>query len=134
MMLNENKRYLGIDWGGKRVGLALAEGEVKIASPWKTVSGMEEVLEAVENEEVDVVVVGVPFKVHGRDKEVDPEFQEFLRKLRENIKAEVVTVDERLSSKSADALDQGGHGKTERDAVAAMVILQQYLDNIDIGY
>ena len=128
-MLNKNKKYLGIDWGEKRIGLALADGEVKIANPWKTVNTVKEVVNAVAQEEIDTVVVGVPYKVHGADKEVTPEFQKFLRELQESIKAEVVTVDERLSSKSADALDKGGYGKTERDAVAAMVILQQYLDS-----
>lgn len=122
-------KYLGIDWGEKRIGLAMAEEEVKIANPLKTVNGVKEVVDTVQEEEVDVVVIGVPFKPHGQDKEVNPEFQKFLREVQENIKAEVVTVDERLSSKSADSLDKGGHGRTERDAVAAMVILQQYLDS-----
>lgn len=121
-------KYLGIDWGKKRIGLALAEEEVKIANPWKTVSTINEVLEAIEQEEIDVVVIGVPYKTHGRDKEVNADFQEFLQELRDKTEAEVVTADERLSSKSADSLDKGGHGKTERDAVAAMVILQEYLD------
>lgn len=121
-------KYLGIDWGEKRIGLAMAEEEVKIANPLKTVNGIKEVIDTVQEEEVDVVVIGVPFKIHGQNKEVNPQFQKFLREVQENIKAEVVTVDERLSSRSADSLDKGGHGKTERDAVAAMVILQQYLD------
>lgn len=121
-------KYLGIDWGEKRIGLALAEEEVKIANPWKTVSTINEVLGAIKQEEIDVVVIGVPYKIHGRDKEVNADFQEFLQELRDKTEAEVVTADERLSSKSADSLDKGGHGKTERDAVAAMVILQEYLD------
>ncbi|SRR6056297_2715436 len=124
------KKYLGVDWGTKRIGLALGEGEVKIASPWKIVSSAKDLINSVKEEEIDVVVVGVPYKLHGREANPQKEFSEFLKYLKENTEAEIKTVDERLSSKTADSFVGDKKTKASRDASSAMVILQQYLDSM----
>ena len=43
-MSEKVKKYLGIDWGTKRIGLALADEETNLALPYKTVANLEEVL------------------------------------------------------------------------------------------
>jgi putative holliday junction resolvase len=126
--MGELKIYLGVDWGEKRIGLALADSETKMAMPFKTVANAREVAEIVHEEAVDVLVLGKPIKMRGESEGLSPVFLEFLEELKKmtpEIKIELI--DERLSSKAADAL-LGGNLKASRDEVAAMLILQGYLD------
>ena len=121
-------KYLGIDWGMKRIGLALADEEIKIASPWKVVENIEEVLRAIEEENIDVAVLGVPYKMHNREAKPQTEFSNFLKDLKAGASVKIETVDERLSSKTADSFIGDKKTKAPRDAASAMVILQQFLD------
>lgn len=127
-MSEELKIYLGVDWGSKRVGLALGDGETKMAIPFKTVAGAKEVAEIAREEAADVLVLGQPIKMRGAGEGLDRNFSDFLDELK-NILPEmkIELVDERLSSKAADALP-GGDLKASRDEIAAMIILQEYLD------
>lgn len=127
---NKLIKYLGIDWGEKRIGLALGDNETCIASPFKVVSGMDEVLEIIKNERIDTVVIGVPFKMSGAGNKISKNFLEFLDLLKNEAKIPVETIDERLTSKAADALAGDKKTKASRDAVAAMVLLQNYLDSL----
>ena len=100
-----------------------------MASPFKIVSGLREVLEIVNKEEIDFVVVGQPFKMRGRDLEMGKSFADFFNRLKSKSPVPVFTVDERLSSLAADALVGSKKTKASRDTVAAMLILQSYFDN-----
>lgn len=121
--------YLGIDWGEKRIGTATADSDSRVATPGKVVGGLEELLRLVEEEEVDELVIGIPYKMSGPEKELQPEFQEFLQELKEKANRPIHTVDEKLTSKAADDLEGSRKMKAPRDALAAMLILQQYLDS-----
>ena len=143
-------RYLGIDWGEKRIGLATGDSETKIAIPLKVVSDLDKVIEAVKEEEADIIVIGKPLKMANIQLEVQSEFLEFLNILKRKIKIPIKIIDERLTSKAADALSSnkrvnspslksppssrlwraGRRAAAPRDAVAAMLILQSYLDKI----
>lgn len=122
------EKYLGIDWGEKRIGLAISEPGTSLALPFKTVSNLNEVLAVVAEEEVTAIVLGVPFKMSHPDHDLNPHFNRFADTLAEQIKIPIYQVDERLSSLAADAL--GGTSKTKagRDELAATLILQTYLD------
>ncbi|MFA6306975.1 MAG: Holliday junction resolvase RuvX [Patescibacteria group bacterium] len=125
------KIYLGIDWGEKRIGLALADGETKLATPFKTVANAEEVARAVESERIDIVVVGRPVRIINYELEItNKKYNEFIDNLKKKINVPVELVDERLSSKAADALPGDKKTKSSRDEIAAMLILQSYLDKI----
>jgi putative Holliday junction resolvase len=129
-MPEELKIYLGVDWGEKRIGLALGDSETKIATPFKTVSNVKELAEVVREEIADVLVLGEPIKMRGSENGLNKDFLNFfeeLKKLLPNIKIELI--DERLSSQEADALP-GGDLKASRDEIAAMIILQNYLDKM----
>ncbi len=126
-------RYLGIDWGGARIGLALGDSEVKLATPFKVVSSIDEIEQAIKEESVDVIVVGKPLKMKNAKLKMQNEFLNFLNLLTEKIDIPVKTVDERLSSKHADALFGDRKVKAPQDAVAAMLILQSYLDKHEVN-
>ena len=127
IMVHEIKKYLGIDWGGVRIGLALGDSEAKLATPFKVVSSINDIKQAIKEEDVDAVVVGKPVKMSG-DEKLSDEFNEFVNALKSKIRIPVELVDERLSSKAADALIGGKKTKAPRDAIAAMLILQSYFD------
>lgn len=121
-------KFIGIDWGEKRLGVALADSEVCLAMPFMVAGGLNEVLKIIAAEEVDLIVLGEPQKMRGKTNDINPRFKEFLRLLASKTDLPIELVDERLSSKNADALVGGKKTKAPRDAVAAMIILQSYLD------
>jgi putative Holliday junction resolvase len=125
----ENKIYLGVDWGEARIGLALADSEINLATPFKTVPSLTELLQTIKEEMVDCVVVGQPIKMRGEGEGISSQFTAFLNKLKEFLPdMEIVLVDERLSSQAADSLPGDKKTKSGRDEMAAMIILQNYLD------
>lgn len=123
-------KYLGLDFGMRRVGLALSEGT--LASPLKIIHGQSlddlvaKVLEVIKIEQIDKIVIGKPEGFIGRMVEV---FAELFRKKG----YEVDITDETLSTQDAIAnMIEGGVSKKDRrlpDAEAASIILQNYLDN-----
>jgi putative Holliday junction resolvase len=127
-MDNDNKKYLGIDWGAKRIGLSIAESDSMTAVPYDTVGGLEDVLKAVEKEEVDEVVLGLPIKLSGSEEFLTPAFNDFFEELKDKLDIPIRTVDERLSSRAADSLPGSKKDKAARDEIAAMLILQSFLD------
>ncbi len=130
MLINQEKniKLLGVDWGEKRLGLALADSEVGLATPLGVAGSLGELLNILVAEGIDIIVLGEPQKMRGKTSDINPRFKEFLALLRQKVAAPVVLIDERLSSLQADALVGTKKTKAPRDAVAAMIILQTYLD------
>lgn len=122
------KKYLGIDWGEKRIGLALADEETSLALPFKTVSNMNELLQVIEEEEIDIIVIGSPKKMSGEAAN-NPDWLSFVGELERKSGKKLEFLDERLSSLAADALSGEKKDKAERDEIAATIILQDYLDS-----
>lgn len=120
--------YLGIDWGEVRIGLALGDDEIKIASPFKVVGSINEIIQVIKDEDIDVVILGKPLRMSNADFRMSNEYNEFIDLLKKKVNIPIKFVDERLSSKAADALVGDKKTKAPRDAVAAMLILQSYLD------
>lgn len=118
---------LGIDWGEKRIGLALGETETKIATPFKTVSSLEELLSEIKAEEIELLVMGSPRKMSGAAAD-NPAWLDFLARLQKQSACPLVLLDERLSSLAADALPGNKKTKAGRDEIAAALILQNYFD------
>jgi len=124
----ENRRFLGVDWGEKRLGLALAEEGLGFALPYGVASTLSEVLEVIDEERISLIVIGAPFKMRNILEDMNPVFLDFLETLKKKTKIPIELMDERLTSKAADALEGNYRDKAPRDAVAAMLILQSYLD------
>ena len=123
-----DKKYLGIDWGEKRIGLALADEETSLALPFKTVGSLAELLEVIKEEEIDEIVLGSPKKMSGAAAN-NPLWLAFVEELKIKSGQEIHLLDERLSSLAADALSGEKKDKAERDEIAATIILQDYLDS-----
>lgn len=130
-MVRKIKKYLGVDWGEKRIGLALGDSETKVVSPFKIVESLDEILRVVQKEKVDIIIIGKPFKMQDRQFKMQKEFLDFLNLLKQKVKIPIKAVDERLSSKQADALPGDRKTKASQDAIAAMIILQSYLDRLN---
>lgn len=122
--------YLGIDWGEKRIGLAMGDDSTRMASPFGVVADLDEVLQVIADEEIDVLVVGMPMKMRDQSIALDPRFEAFISELESRSGLELIRIDERLTSKHADSLIGDKKSKAARDAVAAMLILQAHLDQI----
>jgi putative holliday junction resolvase len=124
------KIYLGIDYGEKRIGLALGNDETKMASPIGVVGTIDEVFGVAKDEMVDEIVLGMPLhKTHENGKGMmQDRTREFMEKLKAELDLPIHIFDERFSSRAADALSGDKKTKAARDAVAAMLILQSFLD------
>ena len=136
-------RNLGVDFGEKRIGLALSDPLKIIATPFKTLNGrslklvMKELEQIVTEQNVELIVVGHPLGMKGQETIQTKRVLEFVKQLRHdgyNVKLE----DERLSSVSAKnvMIELGiktGHTKDLIDQTSAAIILQQYLDKTTSG-
>jgi putative Holliday junction resolvase len=129
------KRVLGIDYGERRVGLAVSDEMRLIAQGLDTFdrrSGelLRHVSDLVERYDVGVVVLGHPLSMSGRDNVTSRNVEDFADVLRERLGVDVALWDERLSSEEARRVLKGrGAGKEAVDRVAAILILQSYLDS-----
>ena len=131
-------RTLGIDFGSKRVGLALSDRLNLIASPYKTLNYISEkelitqLKSIVYESNIEIFVLGLPINMKGEDTIQTKKVRNF-KKLLSGLGLPVIYEDERLSSISAKnslVLQniKTGHNKGAIDRTAAAIILQQYLD------
>ena len=135
-------RVLGIDAGERRVGVALSDETRLLASPVTVLdrrNGLASVLEALSQlartEAVQQVVVGLPLNADGSRGRQARRAEHFARIAERVVGLPVELWDERLSTREAEAImrEQGRNMRRVRergevDAVAAAVILQDYLD------
>lgn len=129
-------KYLGIDYGLKKVGLAISEGQV--ASPLKVVSissladAVAKIKHEIGKEEIQRVVIGVP-ESNTSQKIVKKFIAELKGEYRDR-PVEIIETPETLSSNDAqDLMITLGTSKKDRekeDAYSAMLILQQFLDTL----
>jgi putative pre-16S rRNA nuclease len=133
-----NTRYLGLDPGERRIGVALSDTTGTIASPVRYIdTKTDDVLDVlrelcVENE-VIAVVVGLPVSLDGSEGPSAAKARVFARSVEEATGLPVHLQDERFTSRTADtALISGGVSrkarKEKRDQIAAAVMLQSFLD------
>ena len=131
-------RALGIDFGTKRVGLALSDRSNMIASPYRTLNYVSEKdlitqLETIiSKNDIEILVLGLPINMKGEDTAQTMKVRNF-KEILSTLRIPIVYEDERLSSVSAinSLMLQNvktGHNKPEIDKTAAAIILQQYLD------
>jgi putative Holliday junction resolvase len=132
-------RYLGVDLGRARIGLALADDVVRTARPLSAVAHRSQeadvaaIGEVVREYEVSTAVVGLPLNMDGTEGPAARHARSFADALARALGVRVELHDERLSSFEAESRlrDQGFSARESRrrvDAEAAAVILQGWLD------
>jgi len=132
-------RLLGVDYGTRRVGLAVCDPERRIASPLATLERTDARRDAdalrkiVADEQVMAVVVGLPVHTDGREGAKAKEARAFGAWLKTVVSRPVCFWDERFTTAQAEsALWSAGlthqRRKVRRDRVAAQILLQSYLD------
>lgn len=131
-------RTMGIDYGSRRVGVALSDGLGIAAHPFEVLEagpGLHRRLaDLVSSEDVGKVVVGLPVSLDGTEQAAARRTRRFVDRLRPLVGVEVVLYDERLTTRIAEGvLVAAGTSRAKRrrrvDKVAAAVMLQGYLDS-----
>ena len=130
-------RIMGIDYGSRRVGVALSDGLGIAAHPFEVIEvgpGLHRRLaDLVSSEDVGRVVVGLPVSLDGTEQDAARRTRRFADRLRPHVGVEVVLYDERLTTRIAEGvMVAAGTSRAKRrrrvDKVAAAVMLQGYLD------
>ena len=125
-------RYLGVDYGLKKIGLAISEGSLASLYGVLDTQSLEEALNkirgVIKKEEIERLVIGIPES--GENKKG---VYSFIRRIKNEV--EVIEVEETLSSvKALELMKELGVSKKERqreDAYAAVLILQNFLDSLN---
>lgn len=120
---------MGIDYGTKRLGIALSDGDGKLAFPLLMIENREKTVEEIhrlcKENKIEIVVVGESINFKGQENPVMEEIKSFVLTLEKETHLPVRLEPEFLTSAQASRV-QGEHGKL--DASAAALILQSYLD------
>jgi len=122
-------KIIGIDYGGKRVGVAISDDSGRMAFPVSVLENNGKLLEnikaIIKKEKVEKIVVGESKDFAGRSNKIMKEIEVFVGELEKQTNLEIILEPEFLSSHQAQSI----HGKNEmHDASAAAIILQSYLD------
>lgn len=131
-------RYMGIDYGKARIGIAFSDLSGTIASAHSVIKGegekdVENLSKLAKSMEVKYIVIGLPLNADGTESEMSKFVQDFGKKLSEKSGLQVFYQDERYTSCEAEEyLKEAGIRWEKRkellDKVSAQIILQNYLD------
>jgi putative Holliday junction resolvase len=140
-------RALGIDYGERRIGLALSDATGLLARPWKAIAGAGSPAAAAaalrveiaslqrEDDGLAAVVIGFPRRLSGEATHQTAAVSELAERLRAAVDLPIVLQDERLTSHEAErrlaARERDWRRRKQQlDAASAAVILQDYLDGV----
>lgn len=127
-------RILGIDYGDKKIGLAFGDSVSGVAVPLDVISNDKEetffrLKKKVEAEDIDMIVVGVPVSqgVHHTSEQLD-KTNAFIEQLKATVSVPIETEDESYTTVESIRLQQEEGAQAEEDALAAMLIVQAWID------
>jgi putative holliday junction resolvase len=130
-------RYLAIDYGAKRTGLAVCDAAETIASPYRVLYGQkslsEQIGQIVASENIEAIVLGLPLNMDDSEGPQAKKVRAFAKELQRRVPVPLHFQDERLSSFGAEQKLQEigltrGKKRERLDAVAAAEILQAFLE------
>ena len=130
-------RILGIDYGGKKSGLAFGESTAKVALPLEVIPNEGEKLfdilkKKIESEGIEAVVVGVPLSTgsHHGSKQLERN-RAFISELGTHVSIPIFEEDESFTTAESLRLQVEEGAAADEDALAAMIILQAYFDRVE---
>ncbi len=132
--IGENTRALGIDFGEKRIGLAVSDPEGRLALPLATLERQTDrraayqIADIARREEVGVLVLGEPRRPDGSDSQAAQRVRRFADRLRRAARLPLVLIDEAHTTIEAAERLRAGSPSAALDAVAAQILLQEALD------
>lgn len=135
-------QLLAIDYGTKRVGIAISDPQQKIASPLKTVSSklaIENIEQIMKDKKIETLVLGIPKQRDDRYSDVMKQIKEFEVGLKTVLPGiTIVHHDERYTSKMAQrvVLESGikrqkRRDKTLLDKISASILLESYIESLE---
>lgn len=134
--MSRSKKYLALDVGERRIGVALGDSGIKIAIPFETIEvdgdELKRVAQLVITENIDSVIIGYPRNQSGEPTAQTAFVEAFAAQLTD-IAPEIIYQDESLTSVLAEQrLKSYGkpYSKGDIDAQAAVLILQDYLEQV----
>lgn len=135
----KKKRIASIDYGMKRIGLAISDENQIIASSLGIIHAqktssltIKEIVNRLSMYDLEKIIVGYPIHLNGNTSNLSDEVEDFTSLLQEEVSCTVVLWDERLSSVQAEKLlKEGGMNRRKRkdviDAVTAVILLQSFI-------
>ncbi len=128
-------RILGIDYGDKKIGLAFGDSSARVAVPLEVIRNegdvtIEELVRRVKEEDIDLVVVGVPLPQGNHSGVQLEKTRKFIETLAQAVSVPVVEEDESFTSVESVRLQQEFNAQADEDALAAMLIVQSYIDQL----
>lgn len=129
------KKYLAIDYGSKKIGVAVSDAEGKFAFPFSIIlnknkdKSLEEIIQILKEKQIKDVVVGESVNLRGEANSILGESKIFVKKLQEKIDIEIFFEKEWLSTVEARRFDD----RKNADDSAAAIILQRFLDKKNGG-
>lgn len=129
------RTVLGFDFGQQRIGIAVGQEVTRTATALKTLNSInaqpdwDAISELIKNWQPDCLVVGLALHADGTDSKTSKQIRRFATQLEKRFALSVEFMDERLSSHAAAELTDNGESTDKGlDALAAMVILQDWLE------
>ena len=123
---------MGIDFGTKKVGIAISDDDGQMAFPREVILNNEKLISSikdiVELEKVERIVVGESLNYKGEKNEVMKDIENFAETIKKQTNKEVVFEKEFLTTQESKHI-QGANSKI--DASAATIILQSYIDKLN---
>lgn len=135
--MRKNSPILGLDFGQKRIGVAVSDSEEKMAFSRETIvyqslkEALAKIREISEEEGIKKIIVGLPLGLKGEKTKQTRLTQEFIVRLKSELSLTIESYDERLTTKMAQRLLQKSprrKQKGEEDRICAQILLQNYLD------
>lgn len=132
-------RVLSIDYGKKRIGLALSDPLKIIASPLKTLQAGKDNIALLEKEigahDIETIVMGLPLHLSNEESELSTLVRQVAAELEKKVNLPIILWDERLTSKQVEKLMIEDNVKRKKrtehlDTLSATLILQSYLDSL----